>query len=69
MGTACSTHEENRNGHRVWVVKPEGKRLLGRHRRRWEDTIKMHLRETGLGGMDWNNLAQNRDQWRALVKR
>ena len=49
------------------VEKPEGKRQLGRHRRRWEDIIKMDLQEVGCGGMDWIELAQDRDRWRALV--
>jgi hypothetical protein len=49
------------------VGKPEGKRPLGRRRRSWVDNIKMDLRETGWDGMDWIYLAQNRDQWRALV--
>jgi hypothetical protein len=49
------------------VGKPEGKRLLGRPRRRWVDNIKMELREIGWDGMDWIDLAQDRDQWRALV--
>jgi hypothetical protein len=49
------------------VGKPEGKRPLGRPRRRWEDNIRMDLREMGCGGMDWTDLAQARDQWRALV--
>jgi hypothetical protein len=49
------------------VEKPEGRRPLGRPRRRWEDNIKMDLREVGLGGMDWINLALDRDRWRALV--
>jgi hypothetical protein len=49
------------------VGKPEGKRPLGRPRRRCVDNIKMDLRETGYGGMDWINLAQDRDQWMALV--
>jgi hypothetical protein len=49
------------------VGKPEEKRPLGRPIRRWEDNIKMDLREIGWGGMDWNDLAQDRDQWRALV--
>jgi len=48
------------------VGKPEGKRPLGRPRRRWEDNIKMDL-EVGCGGMDWIELAQDRDRWRALV--
>jgi hypothetical protein len=53
----------------VQLVKkfPEGKRPLGRPRRRWVDNIKMDLRETGWDGMDWIDLAQDRDQWRALV--
>jgi transposase len=49
------------------VVKPEGKRQVGRPRRRWVDNIKMGLREIGRGGMDWIDLAYDRDQWRALV--
>ena len=52
--------------HRVLVGKPEGKRPLGRPRRRWEDNIKMDLQEVG-GGRDWMELAQDRDRWRALV--
>ena len=53
--------------HRVLVGMPEGKRPLGRPRRRWEDNIKMDLQEVGGGGGDWMELAQNRDRWRALV--
>jgi hypothetical protein len=49
------------------VGKPEEKRPLGRPRRRWENKIKMDLREIGWGGMDWIDLAEDRDQWRALV--
>jgi hypothetical protein len=49
------------------VGKPEGKGPLGRPRRRWEDNIRMDLREIGWGGMDWIDLAQDRDQWSALV--
>jgi hypothetical protein len=48
--------------------KPEGRRPLGRPRRRWVDNIKMNLRETGWDGMDWIDLAQDKDRWRALVK-
>ena len=59
--------EEGRGVHRVLVGKPEGKRPFGRPRRRWEDNIKMDLQEEGYGGMDWIELAQNRDRWRALV--
>jgi hypothetical protein len=58
---------ENRNAYRILVGKPEGKRLLGRRRHRWEDNIKMTLRDIRLCGMDWIDLAQDRDQWRALV--
>ena len=47
--------------------KPEGKRPLGRLRHRWENNIKMDLQEVGCGGMDWIELAQDRDRWRALV--
>jgi hypothetical protein len=49
------------------VGKPEGKRPLGRTRHRWVDNIKMDLREIGWGGIDWIDLVQDRDQWRAFV--
>jgi hypothetical protein len=58
---------EKRNAYRILVGKPEGKRLLGRPRHRWEDNTRMDVREIGWGGMDWIDLAQDRDQWRALV--
>jgi hypothetical protein len=58
---------ERRSVYRVLVGKPEGKRPLGRPRRRWEDNIKMYLQEVECGGMDWIELAQNRKKWRALV--
>jgi hypothetical protein len=61
-------YEESRGAYRALVGKPEGRRLLERPRHRWEDNIKMNLREEGWGGMDWINLAQDRDKWRALVK-
>ena len=53
---------EGRGVYRVLVGKPEGKRPLGRPRRRWEDNVKMDLQEVGCGGMDWIRLAQNRDR-------
>ena len=53
--------------YRVLVGKHGGKRPLGRGRRKWEDNIKMDLQEVGYGGMDWIELAQDRDRWRALV--
>jgi hypothetical protein len=56
---------EKRNAYRILVGKPE--RPLGRPRRRWVDNIKMDLREVGWDSMDWIDLAQDRDQWRALV--
>jgi len=57
---------ERRGVYRVLVGKPEGKRPLGRPRRRWED-IKMDLQEVGCGGMDWIGLAQDRDRWQTFV--
>ena len=59
--------EEGRGVHKVLVGKPEGKRPLGRTRRRWGDTIKMDLQEVGRGCGDWKELAQDRNRWRALV--
>jgi hypothetical protein len=58
---------EKRNAYRILVGKSEGKRPLGRLRRRWEDNIRMDLREIGWSSVDWIDLAQDRDQWRALV--
>jgi hypothetical protein len=60
-------NEEERNAYRILVGKPEGKRPLGRPRCRWANNIKMDLREIGWDGMDWINMAQDRDQWGALV--
>jgi len=59
--------DERRGVYRVLVGKPEGKRPLGRSRRRWEDNIKINLQEVGCGDMDWIELAQDRDRWRAFV--
>jgi hypothetical protein len=58
---------EGRGVYSILVGKSEGKRPLGRPRRRWEYNIKMVLQEVGCGGMDWIELAQNRDRWRALM--
>jgi hypothetical protein len=58
---------EKRNAYRIFVGKPEGKRPQGIPRHRWEDNIKINLREIGWNGMDWIDLAQDRDQWRVLV--
>jgi len=67
MGWACSKYWERRGEYKVLVGKPEGKRLLGRPRSRWEINIKTDLQEVGYGAMDWIELAQDRDRWRALV--
>jgi hypothetical protein len=58
---------ERRGVYRYFAVKPEGKISLWRSRRRWKDNIKMDLQEVGFGRMDWNELAQDSDMWRALV--
>ena len=58
---------KDRGVHRVLVGKPEGKRPLGRPRRRWENNIKMDLQEVGGGRGDWMEMAQDRNRWRALV--
>ena len=58
---------EGRGVHRVLVGKPEGNKPLGRPRRRWEDNIKMDLQEVGGGCVDWMELAQDMERWRALV--
>jgi len=67
MGGACRPYggEERRVLYRVWG-KPEGKIPIGKPRIRWEDNIKMDLQEVGCGGMNWIELAQDRDRWRAL---
>jgi len=59
--------EARRGVGRVLVRKPQGKRPLGRPRRKWEDNIKMDLQEVGCGGMEWIDQAQDRDRWRALL--
>jgi hypothetical protein len=58
---------EERKVYKVLVVKSEGKRPLGRPRRRWEDGVRMDLKEIGLGCVDWIRLAQDSDRWRAVV--
>jgi hypothetical protein len=62
MGGTCSADGEERGVYRVLVVKPEGKRPLGRPRRRWENNIRMDFQEVGCGGIDCIGLAQNRDR-------
>ena len=59
--------EARRGVYRILVAKPEGKRKLGRPRRKWENNSKMDLQEVGYGGMKWVDLAQGRDRWRALL--
>jgi hypothetical protein len=58
---------KGRSVYRVLVGKPEGKRPLGRPRRRWEDNIKAHLQDIGCDDMDWIELAEDRNRWRAIV--
>jgi hypothetical protein len=58
---------ERRGAYRVLVWKPEGRRPLGRPRRRWEDNIKMYVGGIGWGDIDWIDLAQDKDRWRAVV--
>jgi hypothetical protein len=60
-------YAERRGVYRVLVVKPEGKRQLVRPRRRWEDNTEMYLQEAGCEGLDWIDVVQDRDKWRALV--
>jgi len=66
MGGACSTYGGEDRCIQTLVGKPDGKRPLGRPRNRWEDNTKMHLKEVGWG-MDWIDLARDRDRWQALV--
>jgi hypothetical protein len=67
MGESCSTNGGKRNAYRLLVVKPVGKRPLGRPRRRWVDNIRMDIREVGWGDVDWIGLAKDRNMWSALV--
>jgi hypothetical protein len=66
MGRACSKNGKKRNAYRILVGKPEGKKPLGRPKRRWEYCIKMSLREIGCRGLDWSHLA-DRKEWLAIV--
>jgi hypothetical protein len=67
MGSACNTNVKKKNACRILVGKPEGKRPLRIPKHRWVDNIKMDPIEKRWGDMDWIDLAQDRDQWRALV--
>jgi hypothetical protein len=66
MGRTCGTNGERRGAYRALVGKPEGRRPLGRPRRRWEGNVKMDLREMGWG-TDWIDVSQDRDMWQAFV--
>jgi hypothetical protein len=68
MDAACSTNGEKRNSFRLLVGKAEGKRPLGRPRRRWVDNIRMDLGEVGWSDVDRIGLAQDKNRWRSLVK-
>jgi hypothetical protein len=67
MGGACSTNGKKRNACRLLVGKPEGRRPLGRPKRRWLDNVRMDLVEVGWGDVDWIGLARDRDKGRVLV--
>jgi transposase len=67
MDRTCSRYGGEERCVQVLVGKPEGKRPLGRPGRRWEDNIKIGLREVGWRGIDWINLSQDRNRWRAVV--
>jgi len=67
MGWAYGAYGEERGVYRVLLGKPEGRRPLGRPRRRWVDNIRMELHEVGCGYINWIGLAQDRDRWRRLV--
>jgi hypothetical protein len=67
MFRACSTNREKKNAYRLLVEKQEGKRPVGRPRRKWVDNVKMDLSEIVWGGMDWIDLAQDKEQLRASV--
>jgi hypothetical protein len=67
MGGTCGTHGEGRGVRRVLIGSSEEKRPLGRPRRRWEDNIKMDLREIGIDGANWIRLAQDKVRWQAVV--
>ena len=67
MGWACGAYAWGEGVYRVLVGKPEGRRPLGRSRRRWVDNIRMDLQDVGCGYMDWIGLAQDRDRWRTLM--
>jgi hypothetical protein len=67
MGEACRANGEKRKAYGLLVGRPEGKRPLGRPRRRWMNNIRMYLGEVSWSDVDWIGLAQDRDRWRALV--
>jgi hypothetical protein len=67
MGGPCSTNGLEEEAYRLLVGKPEGKRPVGRPRRRWVDNIRMDLGEVGWGDVDWIVLSKDRNRWRALV--
>jgi hypothetical protein len=67
VGGACSTNGEKNKTYYLLSRKSDGRRPLGRPRRRWVDNIKMDLVEIGLGELDWISLAQDKDSWRAFV--
>jgi hypothetical protein len=67
MGRTCSMYGERTGAYRVLLGKPEGRKPLGTPRRIWEDNIKIDHKEVRWGALDWINLAQDRDRWRAVM--
>jgi len=67
MSGACRTYGERSGAYMDLVGKPERKRPLGKRRLRWDDLIKMDIQEVGCGGMNWIDLAEDRDRWRAVM--
>jgi hypothetical protein len=67
MGRVCSTNGETKNAYRILVGKLERRRPLGSPRRKWVDNNKMDLRDIGWDGIDWTDMTQDREEWRALV--
>jgi hypothetical protein len=67
MSGACSTNGAKKNAYRILVGEPEGKRPPERPRRKWVDNIKMGATDIGWNGVDWTDMAQDKDEWRTLV--
>ena len=69
MGSSCNQNGKGRNAFKLLTAKPTGKRPFGRPRFRWEESIRIDLKEIGVNRRNWVNLAQDRDYWRTLVNK